>query len=104
MSVDSIANEIPRDIEKRTRIFVYFEKNPSGDTRKFPFSCLFSYRSVPFDSSYHKNTTDRGAHISMSFITRNDRFSLLVSGFRVDAFYSERFVDRSMIVACTSGS
>lgn len=104
MSVDSIANEIPRDIEKRTRIFVYFEKNPSGDTRKFPFSCFLSYRSAPFDSSYHKNTTDRGAHISVSFFTRNDRFSLLVSGSRVDAFYSECFVDRSMIVACTSGS
>lgn len=94
MSVDSIANEIPMDIDKRTRIFLYFEQKLSGDTREFPFSRFLSYRSVPFDSSYNKNTTDRSVHISVSFFTRNDRFSLLASGFRVDAFYSECFVDR----------
>lgn len=104
MSVDSIANEIPLDIEKRTQIFLYLEQNLSGDARKFPFLCFLSYRSVPFDSSNNKNIRDHSAHISASFFTRNDRFSQLVSGFRVDAFYSERLVDRSTIVPCTSGS
>lgn len=41
MSVDSIANEIPMDIEKRTQIFLYLEQNLSGDARKFPFLCFF---------------------------------------------------------------
>lgn len=104
MSADSIANEIPMDIEKRSQIFLYFEQNLPGDTRMFPFLCFLSYRSVPFDSSCNKNITDHSAHISVSFFTRNNCSSLLVGGIRVDAFYSECFVDRSMIVACTSGS
>lgn len=56
MSVDSIANEIPLDIEKRTQIFLYLEQNLSGDARKFPFLCFLSYRSVPFDSSNNKTS------------------------------------------------
>lgn len=59
MSVDSIANEIPTDIEKRSQIFLYLEQNLSADARKFPFLCFLSYRSVPFDSSNNKNIRDQ---------------------------------------------